>query len=220
MKSKLKGVIVLFGVSCAAALLCTLCIYKVFPQYLCYTVYDVSESDLYERESRRIAPGTVYTEQFTPRNSYLKSIAINLETVEKLIEKPESLEAVLSDEKGKTLEKAKVTPEYAKKAVYCEFPVEKWVAPGKEYQFMIKFPEQTETIVTFGPADIGPEEHIRLISEEEEPDGSMYFKYVYGSYSKKLLVFWFLVFFVSACYIGEFFIDNGKQQKRIFGKSK
>lgn len=219
MKNKWKSVLLLLGASCLAALVCTFCIYKIFPQYLCYAVYGVSESELYESESRRIAPGASYTEYFTPLNAYLKSIAFNLESgMGENSGELNYIKGTLLDEEGKAVAKNRILAEASDTSVYCEFPIEKWVEPGRQYRFVMEFPDSGELYVTFGPDDIGPAEHGRLLQGTESADFGMYLRYVYGSYSKKLLALWFLIFFVSAYLLGECFLNYGKQ-KRISGKS-
>lgn len=186
----------------------TFVIYRFFPQFLCYTVQDVHVSELYDQQELELLENVRYTEYFVPTGDYIKSIYINLrgntQGDETLIS------ATLLREGGNVIARSKFKIEDIQDTAFREFSIEKWVDVGQVYRFVIDFPADAGVSVTFGPEDIGPEEHIRGELDGRNDGGVMYMQYAYGSYSRKLLAFWFLAFTVSACLIGDCFLDKKK----------
>ena len=203
MRNKLMQILKLTCVSCVAALLCTFCIYKFFPQYLCYIVYDVHESQLYEKEDKLVEANAQYTETFVSTSPYIKAIAFNLKERDENAVTGKYIEGKLIDSSGKILAVEQYQLKESIVDIYCEFPFEQWVVPGEAYQFVINFPDCEDVYVTFGPGDVGPAEHIKLTCNGNSMSQNLYLRYIYGQYSKKLLVMWFLVFFISAYMLGE-----------------
>lgn len=182
---------------------CTFILYRFFPQYLCYTMQDIHASDPYERSDLGLSKGMRYTEYFTPTGDYLKSILINLRGN---VEGDETLMSwTLLEEDSSVVAKSSVPVGDIVDSVFYEFSIEKWVKNGQVYQFIIEIPADEGVSVTFGPADIGPEEHVNSLLNEGNDESVMYMQYSYGSYSRKLLIFWFLIFTVSAYLIEECF---------------
>ncbi|MCM1113592.1 MAG: hypothetical protein NC399_10105 [Muribaculum sp.] len=207
MKNSVKTMLILSVISLAAGLLGSGIVYRFLPRYLCYVVYDVSASDSSAHEDREIAPGAQYDEYFTPRSSYIKSIEINLNAVakgEKAGMDGGAVTGILRDENGKVLSKKQytVSGEDVRRQLYCEFPFETWVRTDRQYRLSLSFPEKEGIVVTFDP-DGGCAEHVALWENGAETQDALYMRYVYGAYSKKLLLMWFLAFFVSAYFLGE-----------------
>ena len=213
MKSGWKGFFVLLGVSGVLAFLGAYVVYKFFPQYLCYVVYDVSEADLYEKEEKAVASGAQYTEYFVPQNAYLKSIIVSMgvKTAKSDMDDGQYVAASLVDEENNVLAESKLWVEASDKLSFCEFEIERWVDSEGVYGLVLEFSDSGGVFVTFVPSDAGPQEHQRLIYENEVLGENIYLQYVYGSFSKKLLAMWFLVFFVSVGLLGECFLRHGKK---------
>lgn len=186
----------------------TFVIYRLFPQYLCYTVQDVHASELYERQELELSEDICYTEYFAPTRDYIKSIFINLRGNTKGDETLVS--AILLREDGDVIARSSFQIEDVHDSAFREFSIEKWVNVGQVYQLVVDFPVDAGVSVAFGPEDIGPEEHVSGELDGGKDVGVMYMQYSYGSYSRKLLVFWFLAFTVSACLIGDCFLNKKK----------
>lgn len=202
-----RKILALSVISLAVGILGSWIVYRFLPQYLCYVVYDVSTSDASAHEDREIAPGAQYDEYFVPRNSYIKSIEINLNAAakgEKEGMNGEAVTGILRDENGKILSERRYTVEAddVRKQIYCEFAFETWVRTDRQYQLSLRFPDQEGIVVTFA-SEGGCDEHVVLWENGTETEDALYMRYVYGAYSKKLLLMWFLAFFVSAYWLGE-----------------
>ena len=126
MKDKLMPIIKLTLVSCCVSLLCTVCVYNFFPQYLCYIVYDVHESHLYEKEDRQIAANAQYVETFVPTCNYIKVIAFNLKERDENAVSGKVIEGKLVDAKGKILAEDGYVLKESPNDIYCEFQLEQW----------------------------------------------------------------------------------------------
>lgn len=209
MKSEFVHVIKLLCAACVISLLCTAAVYRFFPQYLCYIVYDVHESDFGEREDKQIKANAQYVEKFIPTCNYIKDIAFNLKAREGS-NTSEYITGSLVDDGGKVLAESRYELKESEIDVYCEFAIEKWVDVGREYQFVINFPDSEDVYVTFGTNDMSLE-HVQLLCDNEEVEQSMYLRYTYGCYSKKLLAMWFLTFVICAYLLGELLTRRGKE---------
>ena len=209
MKDKLMGLtqMLIFGI--VIGVLGTFLVYRQFPQFLCYTVYDVTQSDLNEKANHNMEPGTNLVEHFVPRNNYLMGVRIHVER-DGIEEEENIVIGRLLNSDGKVLVESSFKPQDE----FFEFEFDKWVDTEEQYQFEIFFPEENATAIatTFGPPDIGPDEHRALYIEGVCAEEAIYAEYVYGTYSRKLLAFWFLVFFLGGMMIGDsiFYKKNNK----------
>ncbi len=194
-----------------AGLLGTFVLYRWFPQYLCYTVQDVHAGELYERREATLSQGLDYTEYFVPAEGYLKSILVNL-TGETSADRT-LVRGTLSAEDGSVIARSSFRIGDVAGSAYGEFPIEKWVPVGQTCRFTVSFPENTKVSVTFGPEGIGPEEHVSCEWAGKDDGSVMYMRYSYGSYSRKLLAFWFLVFAVSAGLLADGFWRGRKLRR-------
>lgn len=181
-------------------------VYTLFPQLLCRVVQDVHASNLYQKQQMSVDENISYTECFVPQQySYIKNIILHVVNAEQGKENGDmedddqfNLHAnmELTDDLGRVLIKKKYTFLGMNEA-FIEFPIEKWVIPGKSYKFKVTFTSNVKVYLTCGPADIGPDEHQVLEIDGEKSEKALYMEYVYGTYSKKLLLFWFCAFFSS-----------------------
>lgn len=202
MKNKLIDIIILCIISGVISIACTWCVYNVFPQFLCYAVYDVHESNLQEKEDKPVS-GQEYVETFVPVNTYIKTIAISVTTEDNDDVYEDYIVGKLIDNNGKPLAQDEYEISPGMSLEYCEFEFEKWVTSGEEYQFVLTFPEREDVLVTFCSADAGPVEHVSLQGGQQSDAENMYMRYVYGTYSKKLLAIWLLGFFIGAYFVVE-----------------
>lgn len=202
MKSKLKSMLIMSALSVLIAGFGMSLIYKVFTQYLFYEIYNVSETVMAAPMDWEVEAGAQYEECFVPQSDYLKSISINVNqtaTLE-LNDTPEDyrIQAVLKDDSGKIVKEAGYTVRATdvRERIYCQFHFETWVKPGQPYQLSVIFPENQKVSVTFGGETGHPAEHVTLNAAGNEIAEAMFVRYIYGTYSKKLLLLWFMVFFV------------------------
>lgn len=200
MRDKIKGLIPLLIFGIVISVVGTCIIYRQFPQFLCYAIYDVKASDLYESGNRQMVPGDSLEESFVPGFDYLTAVRIHVER-DGIEEADNIVIGRLINAKQKVLAEASFMP----KDEFFEFEFDRWVDTGEEYKLQIVFPEDNATAITttFGPADIGPDEHRALYVNGVQDDGAIYTEYVYGTYSKKLLAFWLLIFFLGGMMIGD-----------------
>ena len=182
-------------------------IYKVFAQYLFYEIYNVSETVMAAPVDWEVAAGAQYEEYFVPQSDYLKSISINVNqtaTLE-LNDTPENyrIQAVLKEDSGKIVKEAgyMVKATDVRERIYCQFNFETWVEAGQQYQLALVFPENQKVSVTFGGETGHPAEHVALNAAGNEIAEAMFVRYIYGTYSKKLLLLWFMVFFVTGYWL-------------------
>ena len=207
MKSKFKSMLILSALSVLLAGLGIGLVYKVFTQYLFYEIYNVSETVMAAPVDWEVAAGAQYEEYFVPQSNYLKSISINVNqtaTLE-LNDTPQDyrIQAILKDASGKKVKEAGYTVKATdvRERIYCQFSFEKWVKAGQQYQLSLVFPENQKVSVTFGGETGHPAEHVALKESENEITEAMFVRYIYGTYSKKLLVLWFMVFFVTGYWL-------------------
>lgn len=195
MRDKALGLIKILIFGIVIGVLCTWLVYWRLPQLLCYAVYDVCGSDLYQKEDREMDPGTYLVEHFVPRYRYLTGVYIH-------VNQNDSGNIVIGrllDSRQRVLAESGFAPgdEY--------FKFDQWVSTEEEYQLEIMFPGGNGGAVTttFGPEDIGPDEHRALYVNGERVGEAVYAEYIYGTYSRKLLAFWFLVLFLGGMMIGD-----------------
>lgn len=210
MKSNLLHIAKLISISCVVGLFCTIGVYRFFPQYLCYNVYNASENDLYEKEDKLIESNEQYKEIFTPTADYIKCIEFYAKGESE--KDSQYVTGKLIDAAGKLIVECMCEIKKSESGAYCTFDIEKWIEPGVQYQFIMDFSECSNLYVTFGPSGLAPVEHVKLLKGNEEVAQSMYLRYVYGCYSKKLLTMWFLAFFVCAYMLVEWIFDRGKEK--------
>lgn len=214
MKSKWRKLALLTAGGLVFSILCTGIMYWYFPQYLCYAVYGVSEGNLYQAEEEKIAPGTLLTECFAPCNRYLTGVAVGVQREDN----DNAVTGRLLDGQGKVL----AEDQFTLRDVDYRFLFDKWVEPGRQYQLEILFPESNQSVIslTFGPEDSGAGEHIGSYIGENPLDKAPYICYIYGTYSRKLLAFWFIVLFLGGFMAGDTILykitihNNSKTQKR------
>lgn len=195
MRDKVTGLIKMFIFGMIIGVACTCVLYRFFPQYLCYAVYDVGGDRLSDIENREVNPGTGLTEYFTPNHVFLTGIIVNAQRQDS----EDVIECRLFNSRRKLLAEDMFTlrdPSY-------EFRFNKWVTPGETYQLEITLPESNTgaIITTFGTAEIGTSEHISSYMDDVQTQDTLYIQYVYGTYSRKLLAFWFLMFFLGGIMI-------------------
>ncbi len=120
------------------AVLCVFVLYRFFPKYLCYSVYDVKESDSYALEEIQIQEGEAFELFFSPLNPYLKGVAIHIRKENTANnEYWEGTEASAAWYEGdKAVGHSKVHVKYNG---YVEFPLEKWVDTEKTYRLSVVF---------------------------------------------------------------------------------
>lgn len=191
MSWKSVAALLLFGAAFTVA--ATLILYLCFPQFLYQLVYDVHESDLYEREVREVPPGTVFTETFSPAQPFVKAIGLHVERKST----DDEITGKLYDESGRLI----AEDSFRLRNVEYAFDFRERLDTDKTYRLEIIVSEHNENPVrlTFGPEGIGPGEHISFGS-----DGNiLYMQYIYGTYSRKLLALWALVFAVAGLMLGE-----------------
>lgn len=171
--------------------------YRFFPQYLCYYVYDVSENNLYRTAEKEMFPGMFLTESFIPQYHYLTGIKIELGREDN----DNMIIGRLLDGQGKIMAENRFTL----RDMEYKFSFNKWVDPGQEYQLEIIFPEQNQgsVTVTFGSGDSGSEEHENSYINGTLSEDALYIRYIYGTYSRKLLAFWLIVLFLGGFMIGD-----------------
>lgn len=209
MKSKLKTMLILSVFAIVVAGFGTALVYKVFSQYLFYEIYNVSESIMTTPQDREITAGTQYDEYFIPQSDYIKTIGININQVAtlELNDNPESYRiiGILKDETGATIKETCYTikAEDVRERIYCRFNFETWVKTGRQYRLSIVFPQNQNVSVTFGGDTGHPAEHVALRADGSEIAEAMYLQFIYGTYSKKILLLWFMVFFLTAYWIGQ-----------------
>ncbi len=185
-------------------------LYLCFPQFLYQLTYDVHESDLFEREVRDVLPGTVFTEEFSPALPFVRAIGLHVEREST----DDGIVGRLYDESGKLI----AEDSFRLRNVEYAFDFGKRLNTDKTYRLEITVPEYNKNPVrlTFGPEDIGPGEHSSFrngaaFGENEKADGQEgslqqeipYMQYIYGTYSRKLLGLWVLVFAVTGLMLGE-----------------
>lgn len=195
---KYKQISIFLGISVAAAVLLTGILYYVFPRFLCYSVFAVSENDGYSEEKMQPAEMEEYTEEFIPANNYIKEIDIHVQEDAKITDDPTGerlLYATLLDAGGSDVVKDKIPIE---KGGYIQFKIEKWVKAGQKYQLKLMFENCEDILVTLGEEETKPMEHQRFMINDAETKEILYMRYVYGGYSKKLLFMWFISFWFMA----------------------
>lgn len=186
----------------------TLILVWACPKALYRLTYDVHTSDLYEKQEREIAPGSVLRETFRPQSSFIRSIGLHAARSTS----PDSLQCILYNESGKSIARSS----FCLQDETYAFTIDKRLDTSKQYVLEITAPTSNqETItLTFGPADIGPSEHIsfeasyEVSPEDGENQQLLYMEYIYGTYSKKLLAVWMLCFFTIGLFLGEQLLNS------------
>lgn len=197
MKNSWKKLTLLAAGGMIFSALSTGIMYRFFPQYLCYAVYAVGRGNLYQPETREMTPGTSLTECFSPQFGFLTGISIGV----KREENDNTLIGRLLDDEGKVLAESYFTL----KDTDYSFLFYKWVDPECQYKLQILFPEsnQSAVMVTLGPGDSGTDGQMGLSIDGSPSGKELYAEFIYGTYSRKLLAFWFIVLFTGGFMIGE-----------------
>lgn len=198
----------------------TLVLVWAYPKALYRLTYDVHTSDLYEKQEREIAPGSVLRETFRPQSSFIKTIGIHAARSTS----SDSLQCILYDESGKSIARSS----FCLQDETYAFTIDKRLDTSKQYVLEITAPTSNQEAITltFGPADIGPSEHIsfeasfedsfessyessyEVSPEDGENQPLLYMEYIYGTYSKKLLAVWMLCFFTIGLFLGEQLLNS------------
>ena len=212
MKNKMiKRFLLLIGGSIVFSVLLTGIVYRFFPQYLCYSVYDASEGDVYQKEEAEMNAGSRLTEHFVPQNDYLMGVNIEVRREEN----DNKIIGRLLDSQGKLI----VESSFSVNDAFYEFSFGKWVKSGQEYQLEIVLPEENRSavMITLGPNDTSASEHRVTYIDGAVSGEALYVRYIYGTYSKKLLVYWLLVLFLCGFMIGEALLYKyeGSQLNRL-----
>lgn len=194
--NKKQGILLCVGAFFLALLFTGICFYA-FPQYICCTVYWANASEIEAEDWKDIGSGMTLEEDFVPQQKYLASINIHVGECEK----DTLLIGKLCDAKGKVLTEHTLE---AKKG-YVTFEMQRWVSTEEKYTFLLTgHGDNKEAVpVSFGGAIKGPAEHVLSRVDNVADEGSLWTQYVYNTYSKKLLAFWFLAFFAVAFWILE-----------------
>ncbi len=197
MKSSWKKLALLAAGGMIFSALSTGIMYHFFPQYLCYAVYAVGKGNFYQLGTKEMAPGTSLTECFSPQFGFLTGINIGV----KREENENTLIGRLLNEEGRVMAESQFT---LKDADYS-FLFYKWVDPERQYQLEILFPESNQgaVTVTLGTGDSGADEQTGLYVDGNPSNKELYAEFIYGTYSRKLLAFWFIVLFTGGFMIGE-----------------
>lgn len=208
MKNSRRTLASLLILSFIIALLGAAVLYKVFPETLFKIVYIVHESGGTEEEliSKNIERNSQYIEYFHPEESYLKSIVLHMGCLGDSSQDSNRNMAVnikLLKNDGTILTEKNLLLESMKGLRSQEISVESFVETGQEYRILITFPDSGNLFITAGLKEIGPGEHVRLIINGEKAEETLYIQYIYGTYSRKLLMMWFLVFFATVFFIAE-----------------
>ena len=194
MKESKKKIALLMSITSVMSILLMLFLYFGVPQYLCRTVYGVNESDLSLMEVIEVPANTQITETFVPASNYIKSVAASFRVSESVAQDYQYITGKLLDNKGNVLSESSNELSLYVDVYDCEFEVEKWVDTSEEYYFSIEMPNCKGVSAVFVPQEAGPTEHVQLSCGNEVVLQNLYLRYTYGSYSKKLLVMYFLIF--------------------------
>ena len=176
MKNRLTHIIKLVVISGIVSLLSTICIYKFLPQYLCYGIYNASENDLYEKEDVLVQSGTQFVEVFIPTADYMKNIVFYAKAKADKDSPYEYVTGKLMNDSGELIKVSICELQMSESGAYGKFEIEEWVKPGTQYQFAIDFSGCQDLYLLFGPADSGPEEHVKLIEGNEEVGENMFLR--------------------------------------------
>lgn len=212
MDNRWRNLVLLIAGGMVFGVLATGIMYRFFPQFLCYAVYAASEGSLDQAEAAGMSPGTRLVEQFVPRFQYLTGVNIGVRREET----DDVVVGRLLDGQGKVMAESR----FALWEADYVLAFNEWVEPGRQYQLEIIFPEsnRSEIMVTLESEDSGAEEHVMSYMEENPLDKALYVCYIYGTYSRKLLAFWFIVLFTGGCMIMETILSRlasrgGKERK-------
>lgn len=213
MKNNCRTLASLLIFSFVIALLGAAVLYKLFPESLFKIVYIVHESGGTEEERiiKNIQGNSQYIEYFHPEESYLKSIVLHMGCLGDLSQDSNrnmTVNMKLLKNDGAVLTEKNLLLEAIEGLRFQEISVESFVETGQEYRVLITFPDSGNLFITTSMKEIGPGEHVRLMVNGEKSEETLYMQYIYGAYSRKLLMMWFLVFFATVFLIVErwFFI--------------
>ena len=205
-------------ISVLSAIISIIILFFFFPQYLCYTVHATSESIIYDAEEVSIEPESIYIETFSPIYSYVKTISIHIGCNTDL--SGQKIVGQFMDEQGRIIEECTYQISQDDIYNYAEFKIEEWVKVGHEYKFAIIFPPCEGIKILYGPQSIGPDEHVSLSLDSQLTEDNIYMRYIYGNYSKKLLLLWFLAFFSVEYLIFENIYELVESHKFIIGNNR
>ena len=197
MKGKWIRAAVILLFTAVFTLLATAILYICFPHLLYRLTYDVYESDLYESRSREVYAGESFTETFSPELPFVMAIGLNVERRNRTDE----IIGRLYDDSGKLI----AEDSFNLIDVDYNFSFMKRLDTDKTYKLEILISENNKNPInlTFGPEDIGPSEHISFEDSGEMSEEILYTQYIYGTYSKKLVALWMLVFAVTGLILAE-----------------
>lgn len=209
MKNKMGKLSLLLIGGIVFSVISTGIVYRFFPQYLCYDVYDVSAGDLYQKEELEMYSGSQLKEYFVPSYDYLIGVSIGV----KRENNDSEIIGRLLDNKGKTIAESS----FLVRDVAYDFMFQKWVEPGQKYQLEILFPEENQraVVITFESDESASTEHNVTYIDGNLSDKVPYICYIYGTYKKKLLAFWMIVLFLCGFMIGETILYKCEKRNRI-----
>ena len=204
MKNKLKIILLCLAVSIVVSCIAGFVIIRCFPQYLYYQVYDEHSSSLAD-EKMVVSSKAEYVENFVPTCQYLKNVAIK--PVYDELKEESVIQYKLTDGKGNDVVEGAIRLPKVINTEYIVLKIEKSVIPGDTYSlhFKVEGAENVEILCSKG--QIGPQEHVSFCKDGVKQEISIFVKYTYGTYSKKLLLLWIAMFFSISFMICESFME-------------
>lgn len=192
MKNKIKIILLCVAVSTIVSSIAGFVIIRCFPQYLYYHIYDEHSSSLAD-EKLEILSDAEYVENFVPTCQYLKSIAIKPAYDE--LKEESMIQYKLTDGEGNDVVKGAILLPKVMNTEYIVLKIEKGVIPGDTYSLLFNVEGSESVEILCSKEQIGPQEHVNFCKDGVKQEINIFAKYTYGTYSKKLLLLWFVMFF-------------------------
>lgn len=192
MKNKIKTILLCVAVSTIVSSIAGFVIIRCFPQYLYYHIYDEHSSSLAD-EKLEILSDAEYLENFVPTCQYLKSIAIKPAYDE--LKEETMIQYKLTDGEGNDVVKGAILLPKVMNTEYIVLKIEKGVIPGDTYSLLFNVEGSESVEILCSKEQIGPREHVSFCKDGVKQEINIFAKYTYGTYSKKLLLLWFVMFF-------------------------
>ena len=197
MKGKWIRAAVMLLFATVFTLLTTVILYTCFPHLLYRLTYDVYESDLYESRSREVYAGECFTQTFSPKYPFVMAIGLNVERKNRTDE----IIGRLYDDSGKLI----AEDSFNLMDENYNFSFMKRLDTDKTYKLEVLISENNKNPINLilGLEDTGSSEHISFEDSDEISGEILYTQYIYGTYSKKLMALWMLVFAVTGLILAE-----------------
>ncbi len=174
-------------------------LYFFFPKMFCNYVYDVHTNYSGDEEYKPEESHKEYQEIFIPTYNYIKNINVYILCNEQTVN--QNVFVCLVNEKGNTIRQETFTISSNNNIYDLVFEVEKWVSPEERYKLVLSMESTENMYVPLGLYDNKTPEHVELLADNESVESNLYLQYVYGTYSKKRLILWFIAFYISAFFI-------------------